>query len=80
MSYKNEGCEQYTSSQIESWIEDVERTLQVSKENHTPPQQIQKIILHLKELHDDLILKKQEENKAEMKQLLTRLLQIVESM
>jgi hypothetical protein len=79
MSYRNKDCENYTSVQIQSWIETTEFSLQQTKKNNGLIETIKQLELQLDDLRADLILKKQEENKEEMKQLLNRLLQIVES-
>ena len=83
MSYRNEGCDKYTSAQIQAWIDDAEKTLQTNIQNNTntnSAEHIQALRQQLDDLRADLILKKQEETKVEMKQLLSRLLLIVESM
>jgi hypothetical protein len=82
MSYRNEGCDKYTSAQIQSWIDSVQQSLQVNidhNRNKDRDEFLQKLRQQLDDLRADLILKKQEEAKAEMKQLLSRLLQLVDS-
>ncbi len=79
MSYKYPDCATCTSAEIEEWIANVESILQKNIENHSPQKTIEMFQKQLDDLHADLILKKQEETKEEMKQLLTRLLEIVES-
>ena len=78
MSYRNKICENYTSKQIEQWIFGVEYQLQQLTQNAPDDDQIPKIEQQLDDLRADLILKKQEA-RAEMKQLLSRLLQLVDS-
>ena len=79
MSYSTEGFENCTSSEIEENIKRREHTLQLNIDNNGRVDTIQAMKQQLDSLRADLILKKQEEHKAEMKQLLIRLLQIVES-
>jgi hypothetical protein len=79
MSYSTQGVGKCTSSEIQEYIDRTEATLQLNEENHGPVERIQAMKQQLDSLRADLILKKQEE-KAEMKQLLSRLLQMVELM
>jgi hypothetical protein len=79
MSSSTEGFEKNTSSEIQEVIDIREHALQLTEENHGPVERIQAMKQQLDSLRADLILKKQEE-KAEMKQLLSRLLQMVELM
>ena len=78
MSYRNAGCENYTSNEIEQWIFRVEDQLQKLAQYAPDNVQIQPIQQQLDDLRADLILKKQEA-RAEMKQLLMRLLLLVDS-
>ena len=78
MAYNYEICEKYTSKQIEQWMEGTEYQVQQLKNNAPHSDQILVLQKLLGDLHADLILKKQEE-KAEMKQLLSKLLQLVDS-
>jgi hypothetical protein len=79
MSYRNEGCEGCTSSEIERWIENTEYQVQQHIKTKGAEEIIKILQKQLDDLRADLILKKQEEAKAEMKQLLSRLLQLVDS-
>jgi hypothetical protein len=76
MSYSTEGFEKCTSSQIQENIDRREHTLKLTLENHGSVETIQAMNQQLDSIRADLILKKQEE-KAEMKQLLSRLLEMV---
>ncbi len=98
MSYINEGCDKYTSAQIQSWIDSAEQVLKVNIENNKNKDRvefIQSLRQQLVDLHADLILKRQEEmkareemkrstkqidDKAETKELLKNLSQMVESL
>ena len=79
MAYRNEGCEKYTSNEIQSWMNDVEYQIQQIKNNTPHDVRIPKLQKQFDDLHADLILKKQEEAKKEMKELLNRLLELVDS-
>ena len=70
MTYKNKGCDKYTSAQIESWIKEAERVLKMNIEhnknkNHT--EFIESLQQQLEDLRADLILKKQEEMTSKKK-------------
>ena len=83
MSYRNVGCDKLSSADIQLWIVRSEDTLQINIQNNRnadSAEHIQTLRQQLDDLRADLILKKQEEMKSEMKQLLQKLLQIVESM
>ena len=80
MSYRNKGCDKYSSLQIQSWMDDTKHVLDESIKHNAPEERITELQKQIDDLRADLILKKQEETKVEMKQLLQKLSQIVESM
>ena len=64
MTYKNKGCDKYTSAQIESWIKRAEQVLKMNIEhnkNKNRTEFIESLQQQLEDLRADLILKKQEE-------------------
>ena len=77
MSYRNKGCDKYSSLQIQSWMDDTKHVLDESIKHNAPEERITELQKQIDDLHADLILKKQEE-KEEMKSLLKRLSQIIE--
>ena len=79
MPYKYAYCQEYTSAQIESWIEDVEVRLQHVINDNGMKKSTEMLQEQVDGLRADLILKKQEEaKKTEMKQLLNRILLLVD--
>lgn len=77
MPYRNELCEKYTSLEIQRWIETTEHQLRMITGHDPNDDRIQSFHEMLDNLHADLILKKHEE-RQEMKELLNRLLQMIE--
>ena len=78
MPYSAEGFENCTSTEIQENIERRERQLKKTIDHDDRNPVIPKIQEQLEHLRADLILKKHEESKQEMKELLKRLLQIIE--
>jgi uncharacterized protein (DUF2461 family) len=77
MPYSAEGFEKCTSKEIQDNIERREYQLERVIEHDNKNPVIPKIQEQLEHLRADLILKKHEESKQEMKELLNRLLELV---
>ena len=78
MTYKNKGCDKYTSAQIESWIKRAEQVLKMNIEhnkNKNRTEFIESLQQQLEDLRADLILKKQEELQQRIDQTQQRLKQ-----
>ena len=72
MSYINEGCDKYTSSEIRQWITGAEKVLEINIEHNKNKDRvefIQSLRQQLLDLHADLILKRKEEKKEREQQL-----------
>ena len=82
MTYKNEGCDKYTSTEIQSWINRAEEILRINIEhnrNKDSAEFIQSLRQQLDDLRADLIVKKEEESQERTKEMLDRLERIHQS-